>query len=1257
MSDHVPDRISREHEKTLHTGKKGRRSAQGTLLATLAFIAALIASPTTALADDPGDYDELVHRWAPVFYQDVDADGTLGGRPDFMTRWDYDTDLNPDNNWDNLGAYPLEACVYYSVQESQTHYFIGYFVYHPRDWVASKSATTHEHDLEGVMLVVDKPGTELSDLVLLYTEAHDDAYFFSNEALTIPDYPLDIGALLTGDHLDGLFGFEGAVLTDENRNIYYSDGRPAVFIEAHGHGIGQIRRALYESDGGFDFDGTTYAFYGDDGVRYTPSPSNQAGVPDADDPGAQSVEYQLLPLRSGFWDHRHDSLFSDTITITTNRGIVMPGMGYTFSVDVQDPGAHAPWGWPEYSDFHLGLDPALGSERGDFFLDPAEFVSRIITDWSDFQDPAFSSYLSNVYLAGDNGIELSPIADTFQGGSVVIRWGHTEADGGTGLDDTVRIHLIDSSGSRQIGSAAKTAGAWTWNPVTADSPGPYSIEITCDSAAGNWLHVGDSAPITIEDGDPELYCEEVSRPEGDTGETYVFEASFLDPGGNQPGSARVVIDGVAHDMDIDGSIDWISGTDYSKELTGLEIGPGSHSYYYEFRQGSAGDYILCPASGSYSGPTITSRAPAVSVSLPPSVDPAASPPLCAVDFQLDDPDPGDDSYSCDLYWDTDNDPDNGGLQHIAGPLEYGRGSHRYDWDMGGLPEGYYYVRITAADQHGAVGQAYCDEPVYFGMHPPCQDSWTTIETPFHLMNWGYHAAAVDASGRLNVAYPDASLGDTLYFTRSATHGWTAPRVLAVCPEAANRGTDLAIDGSVLDVVFCRKLNHYEVRHMRSLDGGDTWGEEHAVTIDDDVYSRSPELISSGTVLHVAWHDYTNGSIEKCIRYARSTNAGQTWTDFAYISDTTVPLDYYDSLPVMAAEGDHVTIAWAHEDAGGVFARHSNDGGASWSPIMTLQAEENVADARIVSDGSLVYVVWGLGDPAGMVFMARSSDYGASFDEATPVPTGGCYGEPSILLRDGRLIVTAECGESLAYTTSPDGGETWCEPGDHLSSAGDNHAVAVSGPEHAYLFAVRYADQNRLVIHATPEFDSPPPPLPAFFDGFEAEPRGDDVLLSWRLGYPQDVRACRLWRCSGRETVEIPIARIGVDNVYLDRAPGFGAMTYELEIETVSGQNIRLGSASVAARALEPSLQGYPNPLNPGTLVTYTLPRAGEVDVSIYDLQGRRIRRLASGFHAVGNHSAYWDGRNDDGAGSSSGVYFVRLRTEQAAISRKLVILK
>src|SRR5215475_10805408 len=81
-------------------------------------------------ATNATDRANLALRWAPVHYQDVDQTGShaLGGKADYITRYDYDGDLNGRNNWDDAGnaAYPLAAHVYYSVTETSSHWFIVY---------------------------------------------------------------------------------------------------------------------------------------------------------------------------------------------------------------------------------------------------------------------------------------------------------------------------------------------------------------------------------------------------------------------------------------------------------------------------------------------------------------------------------------------------------------------------------------------------------------------------------------------------------------------------------------------------------------------------------------------------------------------------------------------------------------------------------------------------------------------------------------------------------------------------------------------------------------------------------------------------------------------------------------------------------------------------------------------------------------------------------------------------------------------------
>jgi len=84
---------------------------------------------------------------------------------------------------------------------------------------------------------------------------------------------------------------------------------------------------------------------------------------------------------------------------------------------------------------------------------------------------------------------------------------------------------------------------------------------------------------------------------------------------------------------------------------------------------------------------------------------------------------------------------------------------------------------------------------------------------------------------------------------------------------------------------------------------------------------------------------------------------------------------------------------------------------------------------------------------------------------------------------------------------------------------------------------------------------------------------------------------------------------------------------------------------------------YPNPFNPKTSVQFNLAKAGEVELRVLDAQGRRVRVLARGHFQPGIHEKSWDGLDDRGRPSSSGVYFVQLRTEDGLYGSKAILLK
>ena len=92
------------------------------------------------------------------------------------------------------------------------------------------------------------------------------------------------------------------------------------------------------------------------------------------------------------------------------------------------------------------------------------------------------------------------------------------------------------------------------------------------------------------------------------------------------------------------------------------------------------------------------------------------------------------------------------------------------------------------------------------------------------------------------------------------------------------------------------------------------------------------------------------------------------------------------------------------------------------------------------------------------------------------------------------------------------------------------------------------------------------------------------------------------------------------------------------------------------------LPNYPNPFNPETWIPYRLAESAEVTLSIYSLNGNRVRTLAlghqpAGFYESRSRAAYWDGRNAIGERVASGVYFYTLSAGNFSATRKMVIRK
>lgn len=111
--------------------------------------------------------------------------------------------------------------------------------------------------------------------------------------------------------------------------------------------------------------------------------------------------------------------------------------------------------------------------------------------------------------------------------------------------------------------------------------------------------------------------------------------------------------------------------------------------------------------------------------------------------------------------------------------------------------------------------------------------------------------------------------------------------------------------------------------------------------------------------------------------------------------------------------------------------------------------------------------------------------------------------------------------------------------------------------------------------------------------------------------------------------------------------------------TVSGNISAVEDTPPAAAVLASRLiSAAPNPFNPQTVIAYEVAQAGAGELTVHDVRGRLVRRLAAGELAVGRHEARWDGLDETGQRVPSGIYVARLRAAGGeADLLKLTLLK
>ncbi len=84
---------------------------------------------------------------------------------------------------------------------------------------------------------------------------------------------------------------------------------------------------------------------------------------------------------------------------------------------------------------------------------------------------------------------------------------------------------------------------------------------------------------------------------------------------------------------------------------------------------------------------------------------------------------------------------------------------------------------------------------------------------------------------------------------------------------------------------------------------------------------------------------------------------------------------------------------------------------------------------------------------------------------------------------------------------------------------------------------------------------------------------------------------------------------------------------------------------------------HPNPFNPVTQIDFSLEKAADVTIEVFNLKGQLVKTLLNEHREIGNHNVRWTGEDNDGKPVGSGIYFYKMKAGRYTATKKMILLK
>lgn len=431
-------------------------------------------------------------------------------------------------------------------------------------------------------------------------------------------------------------------------------------------------------------------------------------------------------------------------------------------------------------------------------------------------------------------------------------------------------------------------------------------------------------------------------------------------------------------------------------------------------------------------------------------------------------------------------------------------------------------------------------------------------------------------GSNSTIYKSTDMGETFSITGTSVPG--ASEIKSIILDDANPGTFLAaIESSPNDKIY------------KTTDDGNTW----TLTLNEGQmsYFGIPMTQDPSHLNDIYTMTGTN--------FKKSTDFGDTWTTIASnFGPASAPCD----IEVFA----DTSIILIGDNGTGIF--RSTDYGVSWAQTYFTSGEIPTISVDFTNPGIAWATKW-----SGGGGLLKSTDYGETWVSQSGFSGTNMWGV-SVQPTDGNVIITGCYSCGTGTWRSKNGGQTWYT----IPISSSNYQVAIIDSMN------QFAAQGNGFYKLESDYF-----VPVELESFTAQLVANEIILNWSTASELNNQGFEIEQSFDNES----FMQIGF-------VPGFGTTTeiksYSFTISDANAglnyyrlKQIDFDGTETIYNSVEidgpvPTTfalnQNHPNPFNPSTTISFTLPVEANVTIKLFNMLGQEITQIAKEDFAAGNHN-------------------------------------